>query len=204
MTESKGGISFSETMSGPFALGETDPLAGEAAGKAAGTSLAMHATIDIADLGLFVTDPSHTGKIAGHVDCPPFGEGMRAERGVFRLFSPTDEKGLTRMIYELAFEQRGHQYYLAGYKEVRNDRHGIDLWNDTTTLFTRLHSGSDARAPVAGAGVLRLGLSDLMRLTTTIRVTNAPHPADQARVLAAFGRFFMGNLWDTYGPKGHA
>ncbi len=201
MTEQHAGITFSETMAGPFALGESDPSAGEAAGKQSGTTLAMHAAIEIPDLDRFVADPSHDGRIAGHIDFPPFGEGMRAERGVFRLFSPTDEKGLTRMIYELAFEHKGQPYYLAGYKEVRNDRHGTDLWSDTTTLLTRLHSGRDSRGPVAGAGVLRLGVPDLGRLTTTIRVTNAASPADQVRALATFGRFFMGSLWDTYSPE---
>ena len=202
MTENNAGITFSETMAGPFALGETDPAPGEAVGKTSGTTLAMHASIEIPNLDRFVADPSHTGRIAGHIDFKPFGEGMRAERGIFRLFAPTDEKGLTRMIYELAFEHKGQPYYLAGYKQVRNDRHGIDLWNDTTTLLTRLHSGSDSRGPVAGAGVLRLGLPDLMKLTTTIRVTKAATPADQVRALATFGRFFMGSLWETYGPKG--
>src|SRR5688572_5152070 len=184
MTEKTAGITFSETMAGPFALGETEPAAGEAAGKASGTTLEMHASIDIPNLDRFVADPSHAGQIAGHIDFKPFGDAMRSERGAFRLFSPTDQKDLTRMIYELAFEHRGQPYYLAGYKEVRSDRHGIDLWNDTTTLFARLHSGSSSRGPVAGAGVLRLGLPELMKLTTTIRVTNAASPADQVRALA--------------------
>lgn len=202
MTEKKPGITFSETMSGPFALGESDPSAGETAGKKAGTTLSMHASVEIPDLDRFVTDPSHTGRITGHIDFPPFGQGMRAERGVFRLFSPTGQPGLTRMIYELAFDHKGQPYYLAGHKDVRSDRHGTDLWNDTTTLLTRLHSG-DAHGPVVGSGVLRLGVPELVLLTTTIRVTNAAGPADQVRTLASFGRFFMGNLWDTYGPKGH-
>ena len=200
----KPGITFSETMAGSFALGETDPAAGEAAGKKLGTTLAMHAAIEISDLDRFVADPAHSGSISGHVDFKPFGQQMPADRGVFRLFSPTGEKGLTRMIYELAFEHGGQPYYLAGYKEVRSDKHGTDLWNDTTTLLTRLHAGADSHGPVAGAGILRLGLPDLMRLTKTIRVIDAKNPAAQVRALATFGQFFMGNLWDTYGPKGLA
>ena len=42
-----------------------------------------------------------------------------------------------------------------------------------------------------------------MKLTSTLRVINAEHPADQVRALATFGRFFMGSLWVTYGPKMH-
>jgi hypothetical protein len=106
------------------------------------------------------------------------------------------------MVYELGFQHGGRPYYLAGRKEVRNDRRGTDLWNDTTTLLTRLHEGSDATGPVVGAGVLRLGVADLARLTSTLHVVNAKGPGDHARALGAFGRFFMGSLWETYGPKG--
>ena len=201
MTERELGVTFRETMSGPFALGQTEPAAGEQVGKQTNTSLSMHAEVEISDLDRFVADPTHTGRITGHVDFKPFGEQIPADRGVFRLFSPTGQPGLTRMVYELGFEHQGQPYYLAGYKEVRNDRHGTDLWNDTTTLFTRLHQGVDTTGPIAGAGVLRLGLPDLMRLTSTMRVVNAQGPAEQMRALATFGRFFMGNLWDTYGPK---
>jgi hypothetical protein len=204
MTERETGITFRETMAGPFALGETEPEAGEAAGTRAGTSLAMHAAVEIQNLARFVADQTHTGTLAGQIDFKPMGEQMPANRGVFRLFSPTDQANLRRMVYELGFEQKGQPYYLAGYKEVRNDQHGMDLWNDTTTLLTRLHKGTDSSGPVVGAGVLRLGLPDLMRLTSTIRVINAPKPADGVHALATFGRFFMGSLWDTYGPKGHA
>lgn len=201
MTTQPIGITFEETMSGPFAMGESDPVAGETAGKAAGTSLAMHAAIAIADLDRFVADPTHSGGITGEVDFTPFGTGMAAGRGVFRLFSPTGDSGVTRMVYELAFEHDGRSYYLAGHKVVRNDRHGTDLWSDTTTLFTRLHEGTDADGPVVGAGVLRLGVPELARLTTSMKVTNAPGKADQLRAMATFGRFFMGGLWDTYGPR---
>lgn len=200
MNKKEVGITFRETMTGPFALGETEPEAGETAWRKAGTNLTMHAAIEIRGLDRFVADATHTGGIAGHIDFEPLGEGIPAKRGVFRLFSPTGQKGVTRMIYEFAFERQGQPYYLAGYKQVQNDRKGTDLWNDTTTLFTRLHKGSDSTAPVIGAGVLRLGVSDLMRLTTTLRVINADHPADQVRALATFGRFFLGSLWDTYGP----
>ena len=204
MSEKEIGVTFRETMTGAFALGETDPVAGEAAGKKAGTTLAMHAEVDIKDLDRFVEDPTHLGGIAGQIDFKPIGDQMPASRGVFRLFSPTDEKNLKRMVYELAFEHDHQPYYIAGYKEVRSDKKGTDLWNDTTTLYTRLHKGADANAPVIGAGVLRLGVPDLLKLTSTMRVTNAAGPADQVRALATFGRFFMGNLWETYGPKQQA
>jgi hypothetical protein len=33
-----------------------------------------------------------------------------------------------------------------------------------------------------------------------MRVTNAPSITDQGETLLQFGRFFLGELWDTYGP----
>jgi cholesterol oxidase len=129
---------------------------------------------------------------------------MAAPGGTFRLFAPTGQDGVTRMVYELAFEHAGTSYYLAGHKKVQNDHHGTDLFEDTTTLYTVLHSGTDSTAPAIGAGILRLGLPDLLRLSSTLRVVNASNIADQTRALATFGRFFMGNLWETYGPKPRA
>ena len=201
MTDQPLGVTFSETMSGNFALGETDPKQGEAAGKRANTTMEMHASVEISDIDRFVTDPTHTGSLTGHVDFAPMGTQMKANRGVFRLFSPTEMPGVRHMVYELAFEHQGQPYYVAGRKEVSSDRSGVDLWSDTTTLFTRLHKGEDATAPVVGAGVLRLGIPDLMQLTTTLRAVNATKPSDRARAISAFGRFFMGSLWETYGPK---
>lgn len=200
MKDGKLGLTFRETMTGPFALGETDPKAGEAAGKKANTTLAMHANVEVSDLDGFVKDATHTGAITGHVDFTPFGKNIPAERGVFRLFSPTEDKALRHMVYELAFKHDNQDYYLAGRKEVQNDSKGTDLWKDTTTLLTRLHKGGPD-GPVVGAGVLSLGVADLAKLTSTIHVTNAAHVGDHARALATFGGFFMGSLWDSYGPK---
>jgi cholesterol oxidase len=188
-------------LTGQFELCPTDPSVCETVVKLGGTTLAMHAAIEIDDLDRFVADPTHSGAITGSIDFAPIGMNMAADRGVFRLFSPTDQAGLTRMVYALAFTQGPDAYYVAGHKDVRNDRHGVDLWNDTTTLFTRLHRGPSEVGPVIGAGILRLGVPDLLRLTSTIRALNAGGHADELRAVATFGRFFMGSLWDTYGPR---
>ena len=160
MTDGKLGITFRETMTGDFALGETDPRAGEAAGKKAGTTLAMHAAVRCDDLDRFVADATHAGSITGHVDFTPFGLNIPAERGVFRLFSPTDRTSLRLMVYELAFQHEGEPYYLAGRKEVQNDSIGTDLWNDTTTLLHSTasrprHERARSSAPACCASALQ-------------------------------------------------
>jgi hypothetical protein len=182
------GFTFSETMAGPFALGETDPDRG----SAADTRLTMHATIDIDDIDRFIADPTHVGKLSGRVSFAPLGGDLRADSGVFNLFSPSDRPGLKLMVYELGLKS----HYLAGAKHVHDDP-GADLWKDTTTLFTRLHEGSDTSGPVVGAGILTLGVADLARLVSTMRVQGQPHEAPA--VLAKFGRFFLGELWERYG-----
>src|SRR5690606_4630934 len=98
----------------------------------------------------------------------------------------------------------GKPYYLAGRKEVRSDRHGVDLWSDTTTLLTTLHEGDDAGGPVVGAGILSLGVDDLARLVKTVRVTGTTSKTEQAKTLATFGAFFLGELWDSYAAPVYA
>ena len=102
------------------------------------------------------------------------------------------------MIYELGFEHRGERYYFAGRKEIRDDS-GLDLWRDTTTLFSRLHRGDSSQGEVVGAGVLSLGVRDLIKLTRTVSVVNGESPGQKAAALSRFGSFFLGELWASYG-----
>ncbi len=201
MKDTTTGITFRETMAGGFSLGETEPHVGDKKGKAAGHILAMHATITIQNLEAFISDPGHAGQINGNIDFPPFGEHIPAKAGLFNLFSPAGKPKLKLMVYEMAFEHQGQDYYLAGRKEVQDDP-GFDLWKDTTTLFTVLHKGQDKSAPVAGAGILTLGPVELMKMVSTMRALNAPSTAAGATAVMTFGKFFLGELWNTYPQKG--
>lgn len=210
-------LTFKETMRGPFALGVTDPLEGRRRGEAAGTSLALHGHIRIDAFDRFVNEPNHQGSLTGTVDFngAGFTQGMAGDKGVFNLFkpggkaaskpkglfaflrpAPEDTGDLKHFIYELAFEHAGKPYYLAGRKDVRE---GSELWGDTTTLYTRLHEGSDASGRVIGAGVLSLGVEDLIALLSTVEVHNASSEAERLAVNIRFGRLFLGELWDSYG-----
>jgi cholesterol oxidase len=157
----------------------------------------LHAAIRIPDVARFEADPMHAGFIEGEVIFAPLGGSFPASGGRFNLFSPTDESRLKRMIYEVAFEADGEPYYLAGHKDVKDDP-GFDAWSDTTTLYTRLHRGADANGAVVGAGVLRLGIDDLARLVSTLRATGADTPREKSAAIMAFGKFFLGSLWERY------
>jgi cholesterol oxidase len=184
------GLTFHETMSGPVALGATDAAAGAASSDAA--KLAIHCEITIDDIDRFVDDPEHTGSIAGTVDYALFGDGIRVTHGIFNLFSPGGP-GEKIMEYRVGFEHDGDPYYLVGKKHVHDDP-GFDVWKDTTTLFTVVHEGSDERGPVAGAGVLTLGVEALTRMMSTMR----PHGGG-IEPMVKFGRVFLGSLWEAYG-----
>jgi predicted acylesterase/phospholipase RssA len=196
MKDSKPGVNFRETMAGFFSLDETDPQAGAAKAQG-GTRLAMHATVDIGDIREFISDPQHRSGLIGHIDFAPFGQGIPASGGVFQLFAPGNEPKLKWMVYEMGFTHQGKRYYLAGKKHVRS--HSIfRMWTDTTTLFTQLHEGADASGPVVGAGVLTLGVIDLIKLLSTFHSTNAESIGGRLRAAGAFAGFFVRELWKSY------
>jgi predicted acylesterase/phospholipase RssA len=197
MSERVPAITFRETMAGAFALGATDPEAGARAGEEAGTRLSMHATVIVRDVEHFVRDPLHGGSLVGTIDFTPFGTGIPTGEGVFRLFSPAEESGMKLMVYELPFKHEGEDYYLAGRKEVRDDP-GFDAWRDMTTLFTRLHRGTDAGGPVVAAGVLSLSVAEFTRVLASMHAVDTDSPIEAARLLAQFGRFFGGEVWESY------
>jgi predicted patatin/cPLA2 family phospholipase len=198
MADETTGLSFRETMSGGFALGESDPEAGRRKGAAAGTELTLHATVMIQDLDRFLDEPNHPGTLAGSIAFAPLGGTLRGTAGVFNLFSPSGQAGLKYMVYELGFTHDGKPYYLAGRKEVRDDP-AFDMWKQTTTLYTVLHEGADTSGKIIGAGVLSLGVADLIRMLGTVSTPGAPDAARSVASVARFGRFFLGQLWDSYG-----
>jgi predicted acylesterase/phospholipase RssA len=198
MNEETIGISFRETISGGFSLGETDPETGCQKGQAGGSSLALHATVTIRDLDRLITRADHPGALAGSIEFAPFGGTVLGTGGQFNLFNPSGQPGLKYMVYELGFQHAGKSYYLAGRKEVRNGS-PLETWKQTTTLYTRLHEGADASGPVVGAGVLSLGVTDLIRMLGTVSTPGTTDAAQSAAAVARFGQFFLGQLWDSYG-----
>jgi hypothetical protein len=185
------GLAFRETMRGPFALGESDPARGAIAGRKARTSLALHVAIDIGDVSAFAAEPSHTAQLGGRVDFAPLAGEMHATTGVVRLFAPREGQATSRvMYYGLQITHDGRDFFVAGVKHV-DGRSLLHMWSETTTLYTTLHEGPDERAPVIGAGVLRLTPLALLRTMPTMRAT---HLAGLTR----FGEFFVGQLWQSY------
>ncbi|YCM44588.1 GMC family oxidoreductase [Verrucomicrobiaceae bacterium 227] len=199
------GIEFTETMKGFFS--ETQSEDYEQAtekGKALNQQLAFTLTITSIDLDGMLADPNHEARLFGTVHCPYLSDtALVATEGRFTLFDQDpNEAGTRRMTYQMRLlAGDGKHYFFSGFKRVHNDhRMGLDIWGDTTTLYTTLHAGTDASAPVLGRGILRIAALDFAKQMTTLTVLNAKNVGDRIKATARFGKFFAGSLWEIFGP----
>lgn len=196
---------FTEEMKGFVAFGEEDARRGYAHGRELDNRLMFHLTIEVDGVHRFADDPRHEAEARGWVRCEALGGKLPVSRGVFNLFVDTDSDSEKRMLYRLHFTDGvGHPITLTGHKVIRNDP-GLDLWPDTTTLFTRLlrgHVDSDGEdgSELIASGVLRVQKLDFARQLTTFRASG-PTLAAAGAALVRFGRLFMGHLWRIYGRR---
>ena len=105
------------------------------------------------------------------------------------------------MLYRLHFaDAGGNPLTLVGHKDVHDDP-GVDVWQDTSTLYTRILAGhvppGADDGTVVAAGVITIHVPDFLRQLTTFR-TEGPDPV---HAMEAFGRLFLGQLWEVYGPS---
>jgi hypothetical protein len=191
------GILFREVMKGGMALGESDPEAGERKGRRAGTTLVLRARVAIEDVQGFTRDPEHTGALEASISFEPLGHDLRTDSGVVKLFKRTDDPDLKLMVYRLTFREGSRDYCFEGTKHVRR-RSVLHSWNDTTTLYCRLHAGRDTEGTVIGAGILHLAALDFARQLASFGTVNASTMTAKARALGGFGVFFARELVDTY------
>ncbi len=202
-------LEFTEEMKGFITLGDTDPARGEQIGEAAGTRLMVHLTITLDGVRRFIGDPSHPGTAVGYVESAALGGRLPVERGSFNLFTDDGDPTVKYMRYRLMVrDPSGAPLTLSGRKVVRDDP-GFDVWSDTSTLFTRVFRGfveeaeedaADAALEILAAGIIHVHLLDFLHQLTTFGVT-ASSPLEQASLLAEFGQFFMGRLWDVYANR---
>ena len=197
-------LAFTEEMKGYVSLGESDFDRGFRAGKDAGTAFMFHLTITTNDLDRFIADPRHMASAEGWIDSEAFGGKLSVSDGVFNLFVE-ESPGYKRMLYRLPFtDGEGRALTMTGFKEVRHE-HGLDVWSETTTLFTRVLAGhvapeGDAGAQMVASGIIHIHPLDFARQLTTFR-TDPPHRVD---AIGRFGTLFAGELWSVYGPEGKA
>ena len=196
-------LAFTEEMKGYVTLGESDFDRGYRAGKDAGTAFMFHLTIAAEDIDRFIADAQHTANAEGWIESELFGGRRSVEEGIFNLFVK-ESPGCRRMLYRLQFvDGEGHPRTMTGFKEVLHE-HGLDVWSETTTLFTRVLEGhvapeQDALATVLASGILHIHPLDFARQLTTFRTD----PAHRVDAIGRFGALFAGELWSVYGPEGN-
>jgi cholesterol oxidase len=191
------GFTFSETMGGYIAPGELDYAEAARVGRRLGEKLRFRVTILMDDLAAFLADETHAARMTGTVEAKRFGGTVPLEDGLFNLFVE-DGNGHKLMRYTMSFgDTAGRRYRLDGFKDVHNDP-GLDMWKDTTTLFTRVYRLEDGGEQMVATGVLRIRPIDLIPQVRSMRALNAQGAAERAAALARFGRFFFDKLWDEY------
>ncbi|HXC45185.1 MAG TPA: hypothetical protein VNU24_01160 [Solirubrobacteraceae bacterium] len=193
-------LAFTEEMKGYVSFEESDFDRGFRAGKDAGTAFMFHLRIETEDIDRFIADSRHTAQAEGWIDSDAFGGKLAVSDGLFNLFVQ-ESPGHKRMLYRLQFaDGEQHPLTMTGFKEVRHD-HGLDVWSETTTLFTRVLEGhvepeQDADAQPVASGILHIHPLDFARQLTTFRTD----PAHRLDATARFGELFAGELWSVYGP----
>ncbi|NVJ23084.1 patatin-like phospholipase family protein [Myxococcus sp. AM011] len=195
-TEPSPDLTFVESLTGRFTLGVTDPTEGALHPDA--QTMTVHCTISVSDLDAFVSDVKCSARLVARLSFAPFGEDLPVRRGSFNIFRPPETPGTRVMTYGLRFPHQGRDYFLAGTKVVV-DRKEEDAWKGSTRLLCQLHEGMNAQGPVVGAGVLTLGVGQLLSLISSMQ----PARREGAGTLAMdrFGRFFLGPLWEQYAPR---
>jgi cholesterol oxidase len=149
-----------------------------------------------------MAQPQHAATAVGWVESAVFGGRRPVERGRFNLFVDQEYPTDKRMLYELWFtDDQGRQRTLAGHKVII-DNAGLDLWPDTTTLYTTILEGhvegaAKESATVVAAGILRIRPMMFARQLTTFR-SSGDTLAARAGAMSRFARLFTGALWDVY------
>jgi cholesterol oxidase len=197
-------LAFTEEMKGYLSPGESDFDHGFRTGKDADAAFMFHLTITTEDLDRFIADQQHTAGAEGWIESDAFGGKLSVQDGVFNLFIEQSPRH-KRMLYRLHFVNNNENpLTMTGFKEISHD-HGLDVWSETTTLFTRVLEGhlapeQDAGAQVLATGILHIHPLDFARQLTTFRTD----PAHRVDAIARFGKLFAGELWSVYGPEDKA
>jgi cholesterol oxidase len=196
-------LAFTEEMKGFVGFGADDFERGDREGESGGTRFMFHLTIAADDLDRFIADRDHLARATGYVRCDALGGERPVEDGRFNLFVDHDgDRRDKRMLYRLHFtDAEEHPLTMTGFKVVRDDPGVDNVWEDTSTLYTRLLAGhvdpdGDEAAETLAAGILHIEPMDFAKQLTTFDT----EPNGRVDAVARFGALFAGNLWEVYGP----
>lgn len=202
VADSKLRIQFTEQMTGHCSTEILDDYeAADADGKAREQDCAFLLTIISDDLEHMISESEHEAGMIGTFSAPFLSDqALTVSEGRFNLFSAGEESGLKKMRYRFKLTSfDGGKYYFDGFKSIKNDT-GADLWDDTTTLFISIYQGDDDSGPLLAKGKLYIKKDDFARQMTTMKAWDSEGNTS-VKGQASFGKFFAGELWDTYGAE---
>ncbi len=185
------GIQFTERMAGTIRPVNGGPQ----------SDASFVCTVHARDAARFIEDRHHEAELIGTVAARALSpDPLTVSGGRFNLFIVDPDRVETKeMSYAMPLTAHdGTRYFMRGIKSIHDDR-GFDLWHDTTTLAVTIHQGPDESGPRVYEGTLRIELQDFVKQLRTIVVTNAPNLAARLGMIARFGRFFAGQIFDSFG-----
>lgn len=199
--EHKPGIQFTETMKGHFSTDEKASFeVGEKLGKESNSVFEFTLTVTSNDVETMLKDKDHGARLEGIVRAPSLSsKPLTISDGIFNLFVDEQADVPTKLMkYRMVMHsEECKNYYFYGYKVVRDDK-GFDMWKDTCTLFITVHEGEDETSPVLGKGILVIETADFAKQMTTMKVLHAKSKLEELKILADFGKYFSGSLYDIY------
>lgn len=197
------GLRFTESLSGTIAAAVQQEPARVAAWKNVepeGTPLRFIVTVLVENLEAMLKDPEHPMRLTGSVVAPALSpKPLTVMDGVLTVLTvDPNEPDARRLTYGMHLQsEEGERFFLQGIKYVHDDP-GLDMWSDTTTLFTTLWRGEAPEGVPEYQGVLHISVEDFIKQVSTLRVMNASDTQEQLKAVYDFGRFFVGGLFDVY------
>ncbi|WP_338790901.1 GMC oxidoreductase [Bernardetia sp. MNP-M8] len=213
------GIQFTETMKGfinektaeePKCKSEEEFEREYNFGKSKNQEFKITLTVICEDLEKMLHNKEHLSRMVGTVEAPSLSaDPLLISEGSFQLFVEYEgEMETKRMVYKAKlFNPSGESYNFEGYKTIRGDK-GFDMWSDTTTLYTTIYADIESvkeelldkdKDYIKSQGIIHVHLTDFIKQMTTMKALHADTNTEKLKALYSFGKYFAGNLYDTYG-----
>ncbi len=202
-------LNVTEWMEGYIGFGATSYAAGEQQGRETNKTFAHQVEIEMSDIDVFVTEPTHTARLDGTVTW--LGAACPFTGGEFNMLVKSTDPRVRFMFYRIPFvDGAGAAFTMLGFKQLEDDR-GPDAWRDITTLFIRIYDGNAAGhdftkptgdTPVWPAGEIALGIirispSDSFHSALSFAAPGAGRLA-KLGAIEKFVAFYGNGLFDLY------
>jgi len=191
------GIQFTEAASGFVAAGISDAIVGERRAKTDKTAFGIALRLSIPRLQEFLGAQTHVADIvSGTVSWKPaLSHAPVLPGGTVTLFRKSDAAGNHKFIdYDFSFvDQQGRTIRCTGVKDLQNDN-GLDATADLSTIKVSLQQNG----ALAGAGIIRANILDVVRQFQSCDVTGAQSDDEEDAARGALLGFMNGQLREVY------